>query len=71
MGTQLNLNIDTVANIAIGLPPLQEQQTIVQHIELETSKIDELIATARREIELVREYEASLIYHVVTGKVRV
>ena len=70
-GGQPNISQDIVKGLRVALPPLPEQQAIVEHIERETSKIDELIATARREIELVREYEASLIYHVVTGKVRV
>ena len=55
----------------VVIPPTPEQQAIVAHIDLETTKIDNLIAKYQRELELLAEYRASLISHAVTGKIDV
>lgn len=60
-----------IGNHPIAIPPLLEQETIVSHIERETSKIDTLIFKYKRELELLAEYRASLISHAVTGKIDV
>jgi type I restriction enzyme, S subunit len=60
-----------MADTFIPIPPLQEQQAIVAHIERETHKIDALTEKYRREIELLEEYRAALISHAVTGKIDV
>ena len=53
------------------LPPLQEQQQIVDHLDKETTKIDSIIEKETQRIELLKEYRQSLISEVVTGKVDV
>jgi type I restriction enzyme, S subunit len=53
------------------LPPLQEQQQIVDHLDKETTKIDSTIEKETQRIELLKEYRQSLISEVVTGKVDV
>ena len=53
------------------LPPLPEQQAIVQYIDQEMVRIDTDITRARRQIELVEEYRTRLIADVVTGKLDV
>ena len=53
------------------LPPLPEQQAIVQYIDQETVGIYDTIARTRRQIELVQEYRTRLISDVVTGKLDV
>lgn len=55
----------------IVLPPANEQEAIVAHIDREAAKIDTLIAKYQRELELLAEYRASLISHAVTGKIDV
>lgn len=50
---------------------LDEQEAIVSYIEMETSTIDQAIARAEREIELMWEYRTRLISDVVTGQVDV
>ena len=71
LGTQLNLNTDTVGDIHLGWPPLREQTSIVEHIEKATADIDTAIARARRQIDLMEEYRTRLIADVVTGKLDV
>jgi type I restriction enzyme S subunit len=60
-----------IEDFPIALPTLDEQQAIVKHVNLETTKIDTLIFKYRRELELLTEYRASLISHAVTGKIDV
>lgn len=60
-----------ISNFPIALPPLEEQHAIVEHIKLETEKMDKLIAKYGRELDLLAEYRASLISHAVTGKIDV
>jgi type I restriction enzyme S subunit len=60
-----------IEDFPIALPPASEQQAIVEHVKRERTKTDSLIAKYGRELELLAEYRASLISHVVTGKVDV
>ncbi len=66
-----NLNGTIVGNLMVPFVPLSEQQTILEHIEKETSLIDKTISRAEREIELIQEYRTRLISDVVTGKIDV
>ena len=52
-------------------PPIEEQKTILAHIQAKTAEIDQAITRAEREIELMREYRTRLISDVVTGQVDV
>ncbi|PIN75640.1 type I restriction endonuclease subunit S [Candidatus Woesearchaeota archaeon CG10_big_fil_rev_8_21_14_0_10_37_12] len=70
-GTQLNLNTETIGLIAIPLPDDKEQHQIVQYLDKETSKIDQIIKKIEEKINLMEEYKKSLIHHVVTGKIDV
>ena len=60
-----------IADFPIALPPPDEQQAIVDHVRIETGRVDTLIAKYARELELLVEYRASLISHAVTGKIDV
>jgi type I restriction enzyme S subunit len=71
LGTQLNLNTDTVGSIVMGFPPLAEQQAIVAFLDHETGKIDVLVAKVETAIEKLKEYRTALISAVVTGKIDV
>lgn len=71
INTQLNLNIDKVANSFITLPELSEQKRIVRDIEIEFGRIDTVIFQIQKEIEKVKELKQSLIAEVVTGKIKV
>ena len=66
LGTQLNLNTDTVGNIHIGFPPTEEQQAITSFLDRETARIDELIAKKEQLIALLEEKRTAMISHAVT-----
>ncbi|MBK4726351.1 restriction endonuclease subunit S [Pantoea agglomerans] len=71
MGTQLNLNTDTVGGIKIGLPSNNEIKLIVEAIEQQKEKYDVLISTACYSVELMQERRTALISAAVTGKIDV
>lgn len=68
---QQRIPSDFVKNYPIGLPPIDEQRAILQHIREKSAEIDQAISRAQREIELMREYRTRLISDVVTGQVDV
>ncbi len=71
LGTQLNLNTDTVGGICVGWPPADEQAAIVAYLDEATASSERACASTRREIALLREYRTRLIADVVTGKLDV
>lgn len=71
MGTQLNLNTETIGNIYIPYPNIVEQTKIVYFLCQKCSEIDELISIKQQKIEKLKEYKKSLIFECVTGKRKV
>lgn len=57
---------EAVGSMAFALPPVCEQQSIVRFLDLETTKIDALVAEQRRLIELLKEKRQAVISHAVT-----
>ena len=68
---QPNLNIEIVSNVRLPLPPLSEQQQIVEYLDEQTQLMDKTISIEEKRIELLKEYRQSLISEVVTGKLKV
>ena len=61
----------TFMSIKVAIPPKGERGEILCHVAAESQRIDTAIATAQREIDLLREYRTRLIADVVTGKLDV
>jgi type I restriction enzyme, S subunit len=57
--------------IPFVIPPLSEQQQIVEYLDRETELIDKTVSIEERKIELLKEYKQSLISEVITGKRKV
>lgn len=70
-GVRQSLNWDNIRTLPILLPPLNEQNQIVDHINTIASKIDEAKKTYEKTIELFLEYRTRLISDVVTGQIDV
>lgn len=64
-------NINDLKRTYIAFPPINEQQSIVDFIESETTRIDAKIEDTQKLIELLKEYRTALISEVVTGKMKV
>lgn len=71
LGTQLNLNTDTIGSIQMPFPPRPEQKRIVAELEARCAKLDTLIAKANEMIATLREYRSAFITDAVTGKIDV
>ena len=69
--SRLRLYPGSFLDIPLLYPPVEEQADIVAHVDRTTATIDAAIDTARRQVESMLEYRASLIAHVVTGKLDV
>lgn len=57
--------------IGFALPPIEEQNAIVEYIESKTNKIDTMIEALKAEIDRLTEYKQRLISDVVTGQIDV
>ena len=68
---QFNVSTTDIGNVAIALPPVDEQQQIVHCLCSAATDIDTAAANANRKIDLFREYRTRLIADVVTGKLDV
>jgi len=71
LGTQLNLNTDTIGDIYLPRPSDAEQEAIVQCLDRETARIDALVAKVREAINRLKELRTALISAAVTGKIDV
>jgi len=71
LGTQLNLNTDTIGNIYLPRPSMEEQERIVRHLDAETGKINALLRKVFEAIAKLGELRAALISAAVTGKIDV
>ena len=60
-----------LADFALNVPPLPEQEAITEYLDKATTDIDIAINRVRRQIELLSEYRTRLIADVVTGKLDV
>lgn len=66
--SMLNIGQDTIWNLWVSLPPLHEQNEILEYISFQISDLNKTINHTQREIELIQEYRTRLISDVVTGK---
>jgi len=70
-GTKDGLSLQDVKDLQVLLPPLDEQRTIVNHLDEKTAQIDALIERVEDGIERLREYRTALISTAVTGEIDV
>ena len=68
---QGKFNKTELRQMRVPVPPNNEQQQIVDHIENQTACFDKAIAKTERYIELLQELKQSIITEVVTGKRKV
>ena len=66
-----SLRLPMLQNFPVPLPPIDEQETIVNFCDKRTADIDRAIHLAEHQTELMEEYRTRLIADVVTGKLDV
>ena len=63
-----DLRWNKLAELSYPVPPLDEQNAIVKHIDSVLSKADAVIADKKAQLATLDEYIKSLIFEYVTGK---
>lgn len=66
---RMRLYWDYFRDLKVCLPPLEEQDRILNHISRETARLDLLSEKTQRSIDLLKEHRAALITAAVTGKI--
>jgi type I restriction enzyme S subunit len=70
-GTQQNIGMGVIENLACTVPPVEEQLDIARYLATETAKFDTLTAEAQRAIDLLQERRTALISAAVAGQIDV
>lgn len=65
------LRFENFSLVDLVIIPDEEQRAIADYLDVQTAKIDTLIAKARQAIELMKERRTALISAAVTGKIDV
>ena len=70
-GLKQGLSLEDVRETPVLLPPIQEQQDIISHLERSLAALDTLTAEAQKAISLLQERRSALISAAVTGQIDV
>ncbi len=70
-GVRQSSDFSELKKVPLLLPPKETQEKIVVFLDEKTKQIDDMVATIERQVGLLNEYRASLIYHCVTGKISI
>lgn len=63
-----DLRWNKLAELFYPVPPIEEQDAIVQHIDDVLRKVNEVIAQKKDQLSVLEAYKKSLIFEYVTGK---
>lgn len=65
-GLRKTIKTDTFLRTKMPVPPINEQDAIVNYLDWKTSKINKLISSKRKQISLILEQRKTLINDVIT-----
>ena len=65
------LSQEQIGDLALCMPPPDEQEHIIEFIEIQLRQLDTLTAEAQRAIDLLQERRTALISAAVTGQIDV
>ena len=63
---QFNVSTNDISNVALALPPVEEQRRIVCYLDQADERIRRYVSSRERLIELLEEYRQAVIHHAVT-----
>lgn len=63
-----DLRWNKLSELFYPVPPLEEQEAIVDYIDSILRRTDEVIAAKKEQLSTLEAYKKSLIYEYVTGK---
>ncbi len=70
-GGQPNVSQQTIKELRLVYPELNEQQRIIVYLDTKTDQIEQIITTITTQIQTLQELRKTLINDVVTGKIKV
>jgi type I restriction enzyme S subunit len=68
---QPNISMNRLGNMNITFLPVLEQMEIVESLDRQISKVDDLLSDIKKQIQFFKDYRQSLISEAVTGKIDV
>lgn len=70
-GVRQSIDYKQVKKLPFILPSFIEQNSIVDYLESKTELIDSIVSKTEKSISELQEFRSSLIYHAVTGKIKI
>lgn len=70
-GNRDSLTFEQIGQFVLALPPLDEQQKIVDYLDKQLEETNGVILTKAQQLSVLQQHRKSLIYEYVTGKKRV
>ncbi|MBR3277850.1 MAG: restriction endonuclease subunit S [Lachnospiraceae bacterium] len=61
-------NFSKLGKLSICVPPLDEQDKIVDYLDSKVKQIDDVIIQKQEQLEILEEYKKSVVFEYVTGK---
>lgn len=66
-----NIGADKYSQLPVTVPPITEQEAILEYLDHECKKIDSTLFIKSEQLSAIQKYKSFLIYEYVTGKKRV
>lgn len=63
-----NIGQDSVRNVSLPVPPMNEQLEVDSHVRMQTKRLDDIRSATEHTITLLKERRAALIAAAVTGQ---
>ena len=67
--TSPHVNVETIKNFWLALPPVAEQVAIAKWIDHQIEKLDQFTELSKRSIDLLKERRSALITAAITGQI--
>lgn len=66
LNTQLNINTERIGGIIVAIPPVDEQDQLIELLRESASDVDGVIGEADTQLRLIGEWREALITHALT-----
>ena len=70
-GAMTRFTVDMIKRFVFAMPPIQEQESIITFLDIQTAKFDALTTDTQQAIDLLQERRTALISAAVTGQIDV
>ena len=68
INTQRNIGKESLSKVKNIVPPIREQENIVEYLDKKCTEIDCIINNKKKQLEILEQHKRSLIYEYITGK---